>query len=135
MSNTVDITPILDGSKRIIYHVFLKSDGATGELVDEVLVDPVVDLGLKRTVRMTLEDVTFAFAGFDARIEFQTGLVDDTLIWVLPEGSDSYVDFSKYGGLKDRNGSLDATGKILISTTGFTSTTDQGSILLKVRID
>lgn len=135
MANTVNITPLLSGSKRVVYHVFFKSDGATGELVDEVLIDPVVDLGFPKTTRMTLEKVLFHFAGFDARIEFQTGLTTDTFIWVLPEGSDSDVDFTPFGGVKDRNGSLDATGKVLISTTGFTSSTDQGSMILQVRLD
>ena len=136
MANIVNVTPIIQGSKRVIYHVYLKSDGASGELDQEILIDPVEDLGLKKySTHMTLEKVLFHFAGFDARIEFASGIVDQTIIWVLPEGADAEADFREFGGLKDRSNDPAAPGKLLISTTGFTSSTDQGSMMLMVRLD
>ena len=51
MANTVTITKILPGNHRSQFHIFFKSDGASGELVDQVLVDPVTDLGLKSGAR------------------------------------------------------------------------------------
>ena len=133
MANTVNITPLIDGSKVLVYHIYLKSDGATGDLEDEVLLDPK-DLGLANEPKFSIDEILFHFAGFDGWIEFDSGLITDTMIWVLPEGSEAYVDFRSFGGLTDRSSKLDGTGKILLNTTGFTSSTDHGSIILKVRV-
>ena len=132
MTHTVTITKILPGNHRSQFHVALISDGMSGELTDYVLVDPVVDLGIPASSRPAIEMIAYNFAGFDARIEFDTGLVDDQLIWVLPENGDSPVDFNPWGGLKDQS-SLDGTGKIQLTTNGFGDAGDQGSILLMVR--
>lgn len=132
MAHNIVITKLLPGNYRSQFHVFFESDGASGELTDYVLVDPVVDLGLKRTDRLSIEKMTFGFTGFDARIEFDTGLVDDKMIWVLPENGDNHVCFDAWGGLKDKSG-LDGTGKIQITTNGFNTAGAQGSLLLMVR--
>lgn len=132
MANTVTITNILPGNHRSQYHIFLKSDGASGELTDEVLVDPVNDLGIDKASKIVIEQITYNFSGFDARIEFDNGLVDDNMMWVLPEGGDNHLDFNPWGGLKDFPG-LDGSGAIQINTTGFTAAGDEGSILLMVR--
>ena len=124
------ITKLLDGHAHAIVHVYMRSDGA--ELVQETLVDPA-EL-VPACERLSVEEVLYDFAGFDARIEFGSGLVDQTLIWVLPEGSGSgYRDFRPLGSFADRSG-LDGTGKLLITTTGFTAAeVDQGSLILKLR--
>ena len=132
MAHTVTITKILPGNHRSQFHIFIKSDGSSGELSNQVLVDPVIDLGLKASARPAIELITYNFAGFDARVEFDSGLVDDTMIWVLPENGDNYIDFNPWGGLKDQSGP-DGTGKIQLTTTGFGDAGDQGSILLMVR--
>ena len=133
MANIVKITPLVDGDRVKVYHVYLKSDGASGDLVDEVILDPT-DFGNRSIPSYRVIEVTFHFAGFDANIGFDTGLVTKDLIWVLPEGADSKADFSPFGGLSDRSSTLDGTGKLLLSTTGFTSSTDQGSMLIKVLV-
>jgi len=132
MANTVTITNILPGTHRSQFHIFLLSDGAAGELVDQVLVDPVNDLGVLSSSKIVIEEITYNFSGFDARIEFDNGEVDDNMIWVLPERGDNHIDFNPWGGLKDFPG-LDGTGAIQITTNGFTTAEDQGSILLMVR--
>ena len=132
MAHKIVITKILPGTYRSQFHIFFESDGASGELVDQVLVDPVVDLGLKSTARLSIQMLTFSFAGFDARIEFDSGLVDDRMLWVLPQNSDNHVCFDCWGGLKDNSG-LDGTGKIQITTKGFGTAGAQGSLLLMVR--
>ena len=132
MANIVNITKILPGNYRSQFHIFIESDGASGELTDSVLIDPVADLGLTSSARLSIEMVTYNFSGFDARIEFDTGLVADKIIWVLPEGSDNEIDFNPWGGLKDQSG-VDGTGKIQITTNGFTAAGDQGSMLIIVR--
>jgi len=132
MANTVEVTKLLSGSRLSIFHVYIASDGADGDLTDEVLIDPVVDLGLKTDARMGIEKITHSFSGFTARVEFDTGLVADKMIWVLPATSNSDVDFRSWGALKDRSG-LDGTGKLQITTTGLTAVGDEGSILIQVR--
>jgi len=132
MANTVTITKILPGNHRSQFHIFLKSDGVAGDLTDEVLIDPVADLGILASSKIVIEEITYNFAGFDARIEFDNGLVDDNMIWVLPEFGDNHLDFNPWGGLKDFPG-LDGSGAIQITTSGFTAATDQGSLLIMVR--
>ncbi|MCK5642797.1 MAG: hypothetical protein KAJ19_18455 [Gammaproteobacteria bacterium] len=123
------ITEILPGNHRSQFHVYLLGTGT--ELIDEVLIDPVADLGLKSSARLAIEMMAFNLAGFAARVEFDSGLPEDKMIWVLPEQSNGYVDFNPWGGLGDKSG-LDGTGKIQLTTTGF-GDGDQGSILLMVR--
>ena len=132
MAHTVTITNILPGNHRSQYHVFLSSDGASGELVDQVLIDPVTDLGTLASDKMVIERVTYNFAGFDARLEFDNGGVDDNMIWVLPAVGDNNLDFNSWGGLKDLPG-LDGSGALQITTNGFGDAGDQGSILIMVR--
>jgi hypothetical protein len=132
MAHSVVITKILPGNYRSQFHIFFESDGVSGELTDYVLVDPIADLGLKSTARLAIEMMTFSLDGFDARIEFDSGLVADRMIWVLPENGDNHVCFDAWGGLKDQSG-LDGTGKIQITTSGFATAGSQGSLLLMVR--
>lgn len=132
MPHIVDVNTMLEGPRHVILHVYMKSDGVSPELTDYVLIDPASDLGLAAGPVLTIEEVLFSFAGFDASIEFDNGLVEDSMIWVLPEGNDRPVDFVRYGGFKDQGGP-DATGKLQITTTGFRDAGDQGSLIIKIR--
>ena len=132
MANIVKQKILLNGPSWAIVALYLKSDGASGDLVKQTILDPVVNFGMKSSDRMTLEYLAYNFAGFDASIEFESGLVDPTFKWVLSEGTNHPVDFLPFGGLIDDSG-LDGTGKLQITTTGFTSLADQGALLLKVR--
>jgi len=130
--NIVTVKTLLSGPRHVILAVYLKSDGITGDLEQETLVDPVMDLGLKAGARLTLECLVHNFSGFDACIEFESGLVNNNFKWVLSEGTSDEIDFAPFGGLIDDSG-LDGTGKLQITTTGLTASTDQGSILIKAR--
>jgi len=123
-------TTLLDGPEHAIIHIYMRSDGV--ELVDEILLDPA-ELN-PPCARLAVEQILYDFAGYDARIAFGSGLVEQTLIWVLPEGSGSgYRDFKPFGNFVDRSG-LDGTGKLLITTTGFQAQDiDQGSMILRIR--
>ncbi len=134
MSNIADVTTLLDGPRHMIFQVYLESDGYSGELVDEILLDPVDDLGLTSASRFTIEEILFHFAGFDATLRYDTGLTDKLNIWVLPEGAANYVNLKPFGGFKDVSG-VEGTGKLMISTNGFIDTNAKGSILIKVRKD
>lgn len=130
MANTVAITKLIQG-RNSLFHVYFMSDGASGELVDQVLIDPVADLGLTSAERMVVYKIGYSFAGFVGRIEFDSGLIDDKMIWVINETSDAF-DFKEFGGFKDRAG-VDGTGKLQITTTGFTDVGDQGSLYIWVK--
>ena len=130
MANTLTITKVNDGPRHLVIHVYLKSDGASGELSDAVLIDPV-DLGLPASSRFVIEKIDYNFVGFSALVEFDTGLVDDKMIWVLGEAN-SKACFKDIGGLADRSG-VDGTGKIQFTTTGFTALGDQGSMVMSIR--
>ena len=131
MANIVNITLVNNGPRNVVAHVYLESDGASGELVDHVLIDPVADLGLTSSARLSIKSIKSGISGFVARVEFDTGLVDDKMIWVITEHN-SNIDFKDIGGLEDRSG-VDGTGKLQITTTGFTAAGDQGSIIFQIK--
>lgn len=120
------------GSRNLIFSVFLRSDGASGELVNYTLIDPV-DLGLTRAARFGLVRMDHNFAGFSAIIQFDSGGVTPTQKWVLVDGPATPIDFTKVGPIKDDSG-VDGTGKLQITTSGFTSAADFGSIMFKLRM-
>lgn len=139
MPNTVKITKLLDGPRNAVFHVFLQSDGS-GELTDYTLIDPTVDFNPALPARpiMTIQEIWYTTVGFDLRLEFDS-LVDNQQ-WVIGGNSGNgsgtnHICFNKFGGLKDRGG-LDSNGKLLITTTGFTTANvDQGSLVLMIRKD
>lgn len=131
MANVVEIKTLLNGPRNIVLSIYLKSDGASGELVDEILFTPA-EAGLKTSDRMSIQRIMYNFAGFDAVISFDAGGVDPNWKWVLSEGTNHPVDFDKFVDIKDDSG-MDGTGNVILSTTGFTASQDQGSIYLVLK--
>lgn len=136
MSHTISITKLLDGPRSAVFHVYLRCDGATGELADEILIDPSQDFSpaLDSKPTLTIEKISYDLSGFNARLEFDY-LVSDTGVWAMSGGHYGEVDLCAFGGLRDRSNPLDGTGNLLLSTDGFTSTGDAGAIIIKVRKD
>ena len=133
MAHTIAITKLLDGPRHAIYHVYLVCDGASGELVDQTLIDPVDLVPSSGAVpSLTIEEINYDLSGFSARLEFDY-LVSDTGAWVMSADNHACVNLAPYGGIKDRSNVLDGTGKLMMSTKGFTSADDAGVIVLKVR--
>ncbi len=132
MANTATVTTLVDGPRSAVFHVYMESDGASGELVDFVIADPTALYPTEKArPSFTIEEVWHSFTGFDAKLEFDS--VVDTPIWVLSQQTGNIQCFNKFGGLKDRSNSLDGSGKLLLSTTGFTSAGDMGSLVIQVR--
>lgn len=131
MANRIEVTKLQDGPRYLVYHVYLESDGVTGDIEDFVLLDPATE-NMHGARRFCVEEVTWGFNGFTARLTFNE-LVDGTPIWVLPPHSSDYVDFRPYGGLLDRS-DVDGNGKLMISTTDFTPAGRAGSFVLKVNL-
>jgi len=134
MAHMISVTPILIGPALSIFHVFMESDGVSGELTDHVLVDPAVDIaGQSSKTRLNMQTLCYSLASFDAKLEYDSGLIDDKMIWVLSHenrGGENF--FNVMGGFKDRSGD-DGTGKLQISTTGFASAGAMGSIIFSVK--
>lgn len=134
MANTVEITKLLDGPRYGVYHIFLKSDGS-GDLENTVLINPTEDFTppYESLPSMAIETIQYDLSGFSARLEFEY-LINNTPIWSMSEGPGSEVDFTNYGGVRDRSGILDGTGNLLLTTSGF-SIGDFGTIVIKVKKD
>lgn len=126
---SIVITPLSSGDRNVTLHVYVKGDGS-GDLTDHVIADPA-DFKMTGENRFfTIRGIQSCLSGFYATLKFEY-LASDTLIWVLPE-FDSSVDFTDYGGLKDRSNPLDGTGKILFSTKGLAEG-DEGSFVLRLK--
>lgn len=133
MANTVNVTIMEKGPRNLFLHVYLQSDGVSGDLNKYVLIDPVADLGFNITARFELRRIDYNYSGFDSVIEFDSGGVTPTFKWVLTEGANAPVDFDFCGGVRDTSG-LDGTGKLMLTTTGFNNSADSGSMIIKLRM-
>jgi len=131
MANTVTLRTLIDGPKTAIIHVYLNSDGASGELADQVVVDASALIPVPSKV--TIEEVWWDFVGFDGLLEFDA--TADTPAWKLPAGSgQGHRKFYLFGGIKDNSGA-GSTGDVLLTTNGFTAAGDEGTMIIKVRKD
>lgn len=128
MANTVAKQTILDGPRNAVIKVFLASDGAAGELTDEVVVDVSALYGAPAKVHLTR--VMHAFRGFDALLEWDA-TTDKGIMTLTPESGVSEADFRDFGGIPNDAGT-GVTGDILLTTTGFTASGDTGWLLLEV---
>tara|TARA_R110000868_G_scaffold304180_1_gene564699 strand:- start:171 stop:575 length:405 start_codon:yes stop_codon:yes gene_type:complete len=132
MANTVTVKVLESGQRNALIHVYLKSDGATGELVNQVLLDPIADLGMAAKSRFRLGRIEYNYAGFDAVLGFGSGTVpQENFKWVLTEGTNYGVDFKYWTFIMDNSG-VDGNGKLLLSTSRFTNSACQGSMLIQV---
>ena len=132
MSNTFAVTKLVEGPRSAYFHVYMRSDGSSGDLENKVVVDPMVDFapGVGPGMRMSFRKIWYGLAGFDLIFKFDS--LVDVPIWVVPAGTNTQeLCLDEFGGLQDRSG-IDATGKLLVSTTGMTTTADQGSFVIKV---
>jgi hypothetical protein len=129
MANLVEVTTLLDGSRQLFLHVYVKGDGS-GDLNAVEIADPA-DFDMPGTNQFfTLEGIQAALNGFSASLKFDY-LINGTFIWAIPEYQSEY-DFNPVGGLKDRSDTLDGTGKVLLSTVGLADG-DEGSFVIKLR--
>ena len=139
MANKIIKTILQNGSKSLIMHIYLESDGNEGELVNYPIVDPEVDypedLG-SRNPRPVVRQIWSSLAWFDGLLSF------DDLVpapsWLIQRDGPQYTDLRYFGGLKERyenpddKDSSDRTGKVLLSTTDFAPLGSTGTIVLEI---
>lgn len=130
MANLVKVNLIENGPRNVHLHVFLQADGAEGELLNYVLINPR-DLGMRNGERLRLARIEYNFSGFDARLEFNSGTIPQNFKWVMTEGANAPVDFLQWGLILDNSGP-DGSGALMINTIGFTNSNDQGSLLVRL---
>lgn len=115
----IHITKLHDGPRNAIIHVALQGDG-TGDLTDEVLIDPAeLNPPLPPVPALRIDRLQYDLTAFDAKLEFDY-LATDTPIWTMTGDGSGEFDFSSFGGLTDRSLELDGTGKLLLTTSGLT---------------
>lgn len=132
MANTVTSQTLLDGSKRSVIKWYLASDGASGELTDQVIFD--ASAMTPATTDSTIERIRGYLVGFSGLVEFDA--TADVAALVLPTDDQFDFDFTNEvtNGLPNNAGD-GKTGDILLTTTGFTAATDIGWIEITVRKD
>jgi hypothetical protein len=135
MANTVVVQKLIDGPRLAVFRVYLRGDGASGEIKNQVIIDPNADLvpPLGKGRRLSLVKVWYGAAGVDVALAFQDpAKVEQVPIWVIPAGTLSgHVNFNEFGGISDKSG-IDALGKLILSTTGLMTINDQVSLIIKV---
>lgn len=135
MANTVQTRTLVDGQKYAVVHVFIESDGVSGELTDTVVVD-VSALATKSdgsaVAKVTVEEIWASFTGCSGKLEFDA--TTDAGIWSFAADHADHVDMGVFGGLPDPLAS-GTTGDILLTTNGFTAAGDRASLIIKVRKD
>ena len=130
MANTVATQVIHDGTKNAVIKVYLASDGASGELTDQVVVDASTLSGAPTD--LTLVKVWAVTVGCSFNREWDA--TTDVPIWAFPADDHDNVDFECFGGIPN-NAGTGKTGDILLNTAGFTAAGDQITLILYVRKD
>lgn len=130
MAGQVTVNVFENGPRNVHLHVFMQSDGVTGELLNYVLINPF-NLGMPFGSRLRLARIEYNFSGFDARLEFNSGSIPQNFKWVMTEGANAPVDFLQWGLIFDNSGP-DGSGALMINTVGFTNSNDQGSLLVRL---
>ena len=131
MANTVDIQKIIDGPRNAVIKIFLASDGASGELADQIIVDVSTLEGAPSKVHLMAID--WCLRGFDVLLEWEA-TTDAPIITLTPESGAGGFCWEKFGGIPN-NGGAGVTGDLSITTTGFTAAGDNGFLLLSVTKD
>lgn len=139
MANKILKTILQNGSKSLLLHIYLESDGNEGELVNYPIFDPRTDLdeGVAiRYARPTVRQIWHSFAWFDGLLSFDDLIPSPS--WVLHRDAASYTDLRYFGGIKERytepkdKASSDRTGRVLLSTNDFAPLGSQGTMVLEI---
>lgn len=157
MANTVLRRKIMDGPSHVTLHVFLASDGQSGELTNFVILNPALDLNpiMPKQQDLIIKQVWYELGDF--KVTFAFNSLVPYPVWTLTPGVDSMHDWRFFGGLSDYSsmpmfpdadtpayptsipqagepdpgtGGLNSDGKLLISTSGFTDLGRSGQFVL-----
>lgn len=130
MANTVQIQTIQDGPKYTTIKAYLASDGATGELTDQVIFDASAFSGAPTD--STIVKLWASTTGCSFNLEWDA--TTDVPAISFPADFSESLCFEKIGGLPN-NAGAGKTGDILLNTSGFTAAGDQITLVLLVKKD
>ena len=130
MANTVLTQVLNDGPKNAVLKVYLASDGSSGELTDQVVVDVSALSGAP--AKVSLVGLTATTTGCSFVLEWDA--TADVPILGFPADSEDSFCFEKFGGLPNNSGA-GRTGDVVLSTVGFTAAGDQITLILHVKKD
>jgi hypothetical protein len=158
MANTVNRLKIMDGPSHVTLHVYLQSDGASGELVNYVILDPDDDLipNMPKRQNLIVKQIWYETGGFNITFAFNS--INPWPFWTLTPGASLHHDWRFFGGIRDYSGmplmansyqpsigwqtavpqsapspmtgGLTSDGKLLITTSGFVDAKDSASFVL-----
>ena len=140
---SVTRTILNNGSRNLLLHVYLESEGFQGELDKYVLADPELydtiftNKIILPNMKLTLTQVWYSFNWFDGLLSFDA--VNPVPCWLLPRDASNYADFRYFGGLANRYidpqtvKGTDRTGKILLSTSGFAPLGSTGTMVMEIK--
>lgn len=134
MPNLVQKWKMMDGPSHVTLHVYLASDGQSGDLLNYVLLDPATELvpSMPRRQDLIVKQVWFEFGGFTATLLFNA--TSPWPFWELTGSVGLQHDWRFFGGIRDRSDAagfgLSSDGKLLLSTTGFTDVSNKGALVL-----
>lgn len=132
MANYVENLIINEGTSAFTVRTFIQSDGVTGELTNSpVVAASELNPALGRGQYMSIYELWYSLTNFSVVFSWKT-LTGVHRAWVLSPGTDGYQTFQCCGGLVDSSG-LYAEGQLLMSTTGFTTSSSCGSFVLRMR--
>lgn len=124
----ISVETLHDGPKNAVIHVSILGDG-TGELTDEVLLDPAAfDPPLPAVPALRITRLQYCFSGFSGRLEFDY-LASDTPVWSMAGDEAIDLKFDEFGGITDRSNPLDGSGKLMLTTVGL-GANDFGSMIV-----
>jgi hypothetical protein len=131
MANTVNTTLLLTGPRNVVLFIYLESDGTSGELTGEVILDPATLVPPSPGGEdFILVETWSELSGFDALLSYEAVAPGAPMpVWSFTPTGRGHQCFKDFGGIPDLSG-LDATGKVLLSTNGFTASGDRGSLVL-----
>ena len=132
MANYIENYIVNESESTLTVHSFIRSDGVTGELVNVPIVvaselNPPLGLGQY----MSIYEVWYQLTNFTLALSWAT-LTGSTPFWCLVPSTDSQQDFKAVGGMIDSSG-MYAQGALLMSTTGFTTSSAYGSFIFRMR--
>jgi len=124
MANTVEVQTLVDGPRKLIVHVHLDSDGVSGELSAQLLID--ASTYTPAFTSCYIESIKSNLVGFSAELLWDA--TTDKHAYQMPD-YEQVQDFREMGGIPN-NAGAGKTGDINITTTGFTAAGDSGHIVL-----
>lgn len=130
MANTVQIQTIQDGPKYAVIKAYIASDGASGELTDQVIFDASTFAGTPTDSTIVKMWATTTGCSFNLEWDATT----DVPALSFPADFAEEFCYEKFGGLPN-NAGTGKTGDILLNTAGFTAAGDQATIVLVIKKD